>query len=321
MVALTQEQALTRFREKHGDKYDYSKVEYLNQDSKIIIFCKTHNIEFLIRPVKHWNGSGGCKACASEKRQKTNLERYGYSCFLENSNRENLKQTWKKILGVENPFQNEKVNEQLKRTNLERYGVENVSSNENIKNKKKLKCLEKFGVENAYQSAEKKLKIKQTNIERFGVEHQINNVLISDKIKQTMVMKYGVEYALQNIDLRNKQVNSSFNYKNFILSTGKVIKLQGYEPQVLNFILVNKIFSENDFDFDSKLSISYFNKTNRKYFPDFYLPLRNLIIEVKSFYTFFKDLEANMIKRQKCLDLGYNYNFYIWDKKQGLTIL
>jgi len=45
----------------HGDKYDYSKVEYKNCNEKIIIICKIHG-EFLQKPHGHFNG--GCTKCA-----------------------------------------------------------------------------------------------------------------------------------------------------------------------------------------------------------------------------------------------------------------
>lgn len=57
---------------KHGTKYDYSKVEYKNLDTKICIICPEHG-EFWQTPVKHL--SGGCKKCGynilSEKKRGT----------------------------------------------------------------------------------------------------------------------------------------------------------------------------------------------------------------------------------------------------------
>ena len=45
----------------HGDKYDYSKVEYVNNRSKICIICPVHG-EFWQRPYSHLQGFG-CKKC------------------------------------------------------------------------------------------------------------------------------------------------------------------------------------------------------------------------------------------------------------------
>lgn len=67
---LTQDEALTRFRAKHGDKYDYSRVVYTGQDDKVSIRCGKHG-EFLQRPVKHWAGDG-CPKCGGESVSRKN---------------------------------------------------------------------------------------------------------------------------------------------------------------------------------------------------------------------------------------------------------
>ena len=46
----------------HGDKYDYSKVEYINAKIKVIIICKIHG-DFLQKPSVHNNGKG-CSKCS-----------------------------------------------------------------------------------------------------------------------------------------------------------------------------------------------------------------------------------------------------------------
>ena len=48
----------------HGDKYDYSKVKYINAKTKVIIICKTHG-EFLQTPDGHISGRK-CKQCGKE---------------------------------------------------------------------------------------------------------------------------------------------------------------------------------------------------------------------------------------------------------------
>ena len=58
--------------EKHSDKYDYSKVEYVNVRTDIIIICKKHG-EFLQKPTKHINGNG-CMKCKIDKNTLTTDE-------------------------------------------------------------------------------------------------------------------------------------------------------------------------------------------------------------------------------------------------------
>lgn len=71
---LTTDEFIRRAIEKHGDKYDYSKVEYINAQTKVCIICKEHG-EFWQRASEHLNGCG-CKLCGNisscNKQKKSN---------------------------------------------------------------------------------------------------------------------------------------------------------------------------------------------------------------------------------------------------------
>ena len=51
---LTQEEFIERSRKIHGDKYDYSLVEYVNSVTKVKIICSKHDI-FKQTPSGHMN--------------------------------------------------------------------------------------------------------------------------------------------------------------------------------------------------------------------------------------------------------------------------
>lgn len=70
----------------HGDKYDYSLVEYNNSKSKVYIICEEHG-KFLQLPNNHLMGHG-CKKCRSLRKntidliidfEKTHGDKYDYS--------------------------------------------------------------------------------------------------------------------------------------------------------------------------------------------------------------------------------------------------
>lgn len=61
MKRLTKEEVLIGFKEIHGDKYDYSRFEYVNSKTKGIIICPVHG-EFTQRPFNHSKGEG-CPEC------------------------------------------------------------------------------------------------------------------------------------------------------------------------------------------------------------------------------------------------------------------
>ena len=57
-------------REIHGDRYDYSKVEYKNNSTKVCIICPEHG-EFWQVPYNHIHGSG-CPLCGKRRKKYTN---------------------------------------------------------------------------------------------------------------------------------------------------------------------------------------------------------------------------------------------------------
>jgi ribosomal protein L36 len=67
---------IEKAKEIHRDKYDYSKAEYVNFKTPVIIICPEHG-EFKQRPGNHFRGSN-CPKCA---RNKTTQE------FIEQSNK------------------------------------------------------------------------------------------------------------------------------------------------------------------------------------------------------------------------------------------
>ena len=81
------EEFIRESKEIHGDKYDYSKVEYKNATTKVIIICPIHG-DFLQTPDKHLRGQG-CKICGGnkqltkeefiEKARKIHGDKYDYS--------------------------------------------------------------------------------------------------------------------------------------------------------------------------------------------------------------------------------------------------
>ena len=93
MKKLTTEDFIEKVKEIHGDKYDYSLVEYKSKREKVKIICKEHGM-FEQTAFSHLSGNN-CKYCYIEKR-KSNTEdfikksknihknRYNYSQAFQN---------------------------------------------------------------------------------------------------------------------------------------------------------------------------------------------------------------------------------------------
>ena len=72
ILSLTLESFIEKARKVHGDKYDYSKVVYINNNTKVCIICPIHG-EFWQKPSKHLLGEG-CPCCNESKlEEKTRL--------------------------------------------------------------------------------------------------------------------------------------------------------------------------------------------------------------------------------------------------------
>ena len=86
-VRKTTEQFIKEARQVHGDKYDYSKVEYINAHTKVCIICPEHG-EFWQEAHEHLNGKG-CRKCAKcykptteefiDQCKKVHGDKYDYS--------------------------------------------------------------------------------------------------------------------------------------------------------------------------------------------------------------------------------------------------
>lgn len=68
-IKKTTEQFIIEARSIHGDKYDYSLVEYKDNKSKVIISCPIHGL-FAQAPISHLT-SCGCPMCARENSKKS----------------------------------------------------------------------------------------------------------------------------------------------------------------------------------------------------------------------------------------------------------
>lgn len=61
---LNNNDIVIKFKNKHGEKYDYSKTKYINKRTKVEIICKKHGV-FKQRTDIHLRGSG-CPKCSAE---------------------------------------------------------------------------------------------------------------------------------------------------------------------------------------------------------------------------------------------------------------
>lgn len=128
----TKEQFIEKACKIHGDKYDYSKVNYINNKTKVCIICPIHG-EFWVRPDNHISSKCGCPVCSknnfvlNNKTRKT-IEtvlsefnklfnyKYDYSKFIEYKNNKQIIDIYchcKDTNGVEHGYFRSKIIDHL----------------------------------------------------------------------------------------------------------------------------------------------------------------------------------------------------------------
>lgn len=83
MKKHTKDDFITKAKEIHGDKYDYSKVVYKNSKTKVTILCKECGNEFEMKPNNHLNGQN-CPNCVKNN----------FADFFRKRNTEDFKQLY-----------------------------------------------------------------------------------------------------------------------------------------------------------------------------------------------------------------------------------
>jgi hypothetical protein len=257
------------------------------------------------------------------KRDKTNLEKYGSIIPMQNENvKQKFKRTNMEKYGKEYATQSIEVQEKTKKTNLEKYGTEYYLQSKDAKEKKVNTNIKKYGVKNVLQNKDINQKRINTNIERYGDPNPLKSQIVQEKYKNYWRENFNVEHNMQVPEIVEKQQKSALTYKSYTFPSGKQVLIQGYENLALDKL--STTYDEDKIIVGASLVPKIIYKQNNKtkrYFPDIYINFENLIIEVKSIYTMEKELEKNLAKRKACIEQGYNFQFWIFDRKQNLQIL
>jgi DNA repair protein RadC len=123
--------------------------------------------------------------------------------------------------------------------------------------------------------------------------------------------------VMQNPEILKKNSKMSYYLKDYILPSGTIIKIQGYEHYALDELFEKENINENNIVTGCKnVPAIWYNDLKGKkhrHFVDIYLPLQNRCIEVKSTWTFQKQKEIVFLKLNAAKDLGYFYEIWVFD--------
>ncbi len=258
-----------------------------------------------------------------EKYKNTMFERYGIINVFQRKdviekiqskrNEEEIMatkiKTFQEKYGVDNPQQIKEVRERTNKTNIAKYGNAVVPNSKFYKDKLKQENLLEYGCEYYFQTDEFKEKLEKIFITKYGEKRPF--AYGSERYKKMMVEKYGVENCMQIGEIADK-VSASFlenkhRRKQFIFPSGNKIMLQGYENKTAQKLLEIGYKEEDIFYKKRDMPKIYYelNGKQHRYYPDFYIPKDNLIVETKSWYTLQEGIEINNLKFEATENAGY----------------
>lgn len=209
---------------------------------------------------------------------KTNMERYGTPTNLQHEDTiAKIKQTNLEKYGFEHPASSPEVKTKRHQTNLERYDHVNPLMNEAIDKKARSTMQKRYGVDYAMQSEINKDKAKRTSLKKFGYEFAVQNPTIKQKAIQSNMNRYGVAHASQLPERRLRQSNymrENQDRINHAKKKNRTFNTSSQESTVLT--ILKELFPD---------VISQYRSKEYPHNCDFYIPSRNLYIELNISWT------------------------------------
>lgn len=133
-----------------------------------------------------------CRTTISEKRRKTNTERYGSI----------------------SPFGNKTIQNKSKKTLLQKYGVNNVSKLDLVQNKRTKTNLQKYQTNVPIKNKIIKSKQENTILKKYGVRNISSLEIIKNKKANTCLKNYGVTNPSKSKKIQEKKkLNRSLKNK------------------------------------------------------------------------------------------------------------
>lgn len=315
---------LTKAREVHGDRYDYSQVDYRGSRIKVCVICPDHG-EFWVKPSEHITGKGcNHKDCVTARRiatmrrkygvdhslqsktcldkaRKTCMKRYGASNAMQSDiGKERFHKTMQKKYGVDWANQSDEIHEKIQSVMNERYGGNSAMCDESVRELARETNLERYGVSNVMQSSDIRKKQEDTMMDRYGVSNAMSipevreKVLapeVRDRIKQTNQERYGADYGFSSEIIQSrlrKLAMERYGVPNFAMSSEIQAKI--HETMQKNGTFSSSKPEDQLYD----LLVCQFGESDVKwqycsddypYYCDFYISSRSLYIELNGSWT------------------------------------
>lgn len=118
---------------------------------------------------------------------------------------------------------------------------------------------------------------------------------------------------------------TAFSFVNYTTPLGVIRKVQGYEPFALDILFKTEHRTELDILTNRvdvpRILYKYKDGSEHYYFPDIFIKSENKIIEVKSTWTYNKDINLNILKWKATQAEGYTMEFWVFSGKGERTVI
>jgi hypothetical protein len=300
-------------KEIYNNKYDYSKVVYVNQSTSVIIICPEHG-DYVRTPSYHLRG-GDCPVCAKmrslagcrkpmseeakEKRRQTNLKKYGATTFAGSHQAHELYK-----MG-EGPW-SKKARRKAAKTCEERFGAKTWAESDVGHETARERCsdteyrkmmseraksdvarqhyvdtsIANCGSEHWTKTDDGKRKLHEmfsTDEERLLRSQRMLSPEVQEKIQKTSIERYGVPYYWQSDEGRKRLrmlLNNKDVQRKIIETKIKRGTINSSKPEKIAYSLLVKKFGEND------VKVQYNQDDRYPFNCDFYIKSLDLFIEL-----------------------------------------
>jgi hypothetical protein len=306
-------------------------TEYKTNKTPIEYICSCGNPEVQTNVLQSLKRGIRCPKCRIDRLKETNKERYGYEFVSQRPEKKEsaIKGMLKHI--AEKKHTLEELQEYYKKEGCELLATEYL----NCMAKMKFKChCGRIG-ENAFNHFSRGQRCnakecmykrrEETNYVTYGDTSFTRTDAYKEAKKETCLAKYNVEHPMQNAEVFERQEMKSMCFKDYTLPSGKTVKIQGYENYGLDYLL--KSYTEEQIAIGRKNQPEiWWNDAKGKkhrYYCDFYIPHEDMVIEVKSTWTYEKGKECEKLARQREATLadGHAYMMLVFTERGECIVL
>jgi predicted DNA-binding protein YlxM (UPF0122 family) len=162
-----------------------------------------------------------------------------------------------------------------------------------------------------------RVKFLKLGVELRTLSESANLPSTNNRKKDTNIARFGVENPMQNPDVYEKSNTNRYKFKSVVIDGRQFTHLQGFEEQGIRYLIENFNIDVNQIRFGRKVPIVRyeFEEKNKIYYPDLFIPNKNLLVEIKCDYTYNNMLALNITKREYAISKGYNYITLIFNNK------